>query len=157
MKFLWWTDPHLHQYVEFASGTGIHNSRLVRSCEVIEEMMQEGIRRGIKAAICGGDLFSKRFFHRHELVNKAYDALQKFPENEMDLFVLRGNHDNVLKDGSVTTIHSFSHVSHVISTPQRCFLSEHLHFIPYTDDFEAVEAYLSTLPDSACVVGHFDV
>lgn len=157
-RYLWITDTHDHQWTAFATGQGVENSRLKRSNRVIDEAVDFCLQKGITEVIHGGDVFHSRVVNRYECFNPTYEKYRRFKENGIRLRIQRGNHDDVTKDGSTTTIDSFVDIAEVIKTPTVC-VEEGIAFLPYSSDSEWIRQWLRDFPDpqNYILLAHIDV
>jgi DNA repair exonuclease SbcCD nuclease subunit len=154
LKHIIFGDSHLHGYVDFSTGVGTENSRLKNSLEVLEEVLNYAVSRKIFSVIHLGDLFDRRSNVQYSVVNPTFDLLHRFKNIGLRLKILQGNHDQVLKDGSLDTIHVFSSFINVIDF---FTIQGNLAYCPYTSNIPAIAEFLSTVPKDKTVLGHFDV
>lgn len=132
-------DVHIHPFSQFAtlSTEGI-NTRLLRTLECVEWMIETAISRGCSHFVVGGDLFHTR----KEIPNVVLDltgALLKKYRKKIQFVVLVGNHDlNVATNH--TSLRALSGLATVVD--EACVLDLagfKVGFIPWVDDNESLQ------------------
>ena len=119
MKLLIFSDPHAHQFSEFAyiNDKGI-NSRLQFCIDIIDQIKVHAIENDIKHVLFAGDLFHTRpavDTLTHNLTLKKIIELA----NELDkLIILPGNHDSYTKNTSYNSLKILESIGgiHILST-----------------------------------------
>ncbi len=147
-------DSQIHPFKQFATGSGINNSRLQTTLKVIDGIRNFCLANGITSAIHLGDVFESRIATRYEHFNPAFETFKKFKEDGIKLTILMGNHDMVDKSGEVTTIDTFSEFATIIKKPA---IDGSLCFLPYFRDPEYVGQIVSQSDSSKFLLAHIDV
>lgn len=155
MKHVIFGDSHIHPFGQFSTGDGKHNSRVLKTLEVIDQVREYAKHFGITSAIHLGDVFHSRVSQRYEYFNQTYETFRKFKQDGIDLTIIMGNHDMVTKDGSVTTIDSFQDIADIVKGPQG--LWNGIVAMPYNSNFPQVIEWLKGIESQAIVLHHLDI
>lgn len=144
-KFVLFSDLHLgkQNHNQFWSDLAL---------KFFDEMIDFCIKEDVKDVICLGDFFDSRknlnvlTINLAELICKKY-----FEKNEINLYIIRGNHDTFYKNlpepNSLSFLNLFNYV-HVIE--KEIFLLNDFYLVPWGND-------LSSIPDNSYIMGHFEI
>jgi len=142
MKCIIFSDPHAHQFTEFASVNedGV-NSRLIDGLKVIDQIREYAIAHSIKDVICAGDLFHTRPSVNTLTYNLTINKLIELSK-VAKLWILPGNHDCYSKDSkyhslevlkNIDNIHIFNGVASEYIDPVT------VHAVPHNDNLKIVK------------------
>ena len=95
MKIAAFADLHGHIYREFNKTTNFSgSSRLDSIINVLEQMKEICLDRGISHIMFGGDLYHVRGKISTVVGNEIQDCLKTFPEEGIEVLMIPGNHDD---------------------------------------------------------------
>jgi DNA repair exonuclease SbcCD nuclease subunit len=114
------------------------------------------LTHGISSAIHLGDIFHSRIAARYECFNPTFRAFQKFRECGITIDFIVGNHDQVRKNGALTTIDIFTEIGSVYKGPTH-LTALGAWAVPYTHDFALLRTWLDAIPSEHTVLAHIDV
>jgi DNA repair exonuclease SbcCD nuclease subunit len=166
-EFLVFSDFHAHNFPYGATRTtipgmgGLYNSRLADSAAVLDEMLEYAKQHDIYTVVFCGDLFHRRTSVATDVRHVIVDRLHRFADEDIELFMIPGNHDMGDRKGNVHSLvglgelSDYIHVYDKISTvsPARSdghdFEGVGFVFVPYTDSLEEAKSSLKAAGDLA--------
>lgn len=164
MRHLIFGDPHIHPFTQFSTGAEHNSSRVATTLRVISEIRDFAIQQEITSVICLGDVFHSTNAVQFAFYNETYKLFRSFKEKGLNLIILKGNHDEVTKDGRITTLDPFLDVAVVVTEPEDYIynyegkrISDTIALVPYCRDFERGVTNLSGIPDYKIVLHHLDI
>ena len=133
-KYLIFTDFHIHNH----SGDW---RRVDDAIEVLRWILSNAIERNIKKVFFLGDFFHVRGYIYPTVMAKSFNELKKFKDNDIDLYMLTGNHDAPYKNSTkYNSITAFGSIAHVIEQP--CLLETdeyNFYWLPYVESTPKTE------------------
>lgn len=146
MRFVVFADVHVDEYSTFAKVLpNGRNSRLANCINGLEQVLNYCIQNKIQCAVCVGDLFNKRDKISIKVYNEVYNVVEKFRNQNITLILVAGNHDEAVKDGSITSVQPLRGLAYVIDekTQTKSLQFEEgkvlFHCIPFTEDVEKLK------------------
>lgn len=151
-EFIVFSDFHAHNHTYGATRTtipglgGLYNSRLADCAAVLDEILAYAIRQEIKHVVFCGDLFHRRTSVPTDVRHVIVDRIQKFEEEDIELFLIPGNHDMGDRAGhchhlvGLGELSEFVHVYDKVGArdlPQAQFV-----FAPYSENLEETKRRL---------------
>lgn len=130
-------DLHIHKWREFAQLKNGVNDRLLDGVGVLRAINDYALKHDIKNVIVAGDLFHKRAVLDVETFNMVFDF---FRSSDVNWWLLRGNHDQANKAGTIHSLEPFDVLPkvHVMGRDMAVINNTVFHFFPYQDDASAV-------------------
>ena len=153
MKLLLFSDLHAHTYREFAypplDPVNL-NSRLEYCLSVLDRIREYARTHMIENVLFAGDLFDKRNVIQTAMYNLIFNSVALFREDEIDLFLIPGNHDQTTVDGTVHSLYPMQAVARVIDQPSNIKIGDALvRFVPYMDDAKELKKAISLVPKNS--------
>jgi len=154
-EFVIFSDHHAHNHKygavrrELVRGnqSTVHNSRLLDSVAVINEIAEYVKNNNIRTTIFAGDLFHTRGTVPTDVYNLTYEAVRGIPG---EVIMIPGNHDFADRDGKVHSLEPFKDMMAVYDVPWSCSgygdLSICFHFVPYSDIKGKIVKDIAELP-----------
>jgi DNA repair exonuclease SbcCD nuclease subunit len=127
------SDIHCANHQDFGKVTSNgKNVRLQACLDVLSTIRKYCNENNIKNVDVVGDLFHSRDKIDVLVYDAVYEEISKFSEDKINVFLLAGNHDQALKDGSVTSLTPFNQIKYinVISTPE---IIDDIFYLPYQE------------------------
>lgn len=154
MKFIVFSDLHLHSWTYGATIEDGMNSRLAAQASVLEQIGDYAREHEIIDIIFCGD-----FFHTHgklsaDVLKVAYEGVCNLHQLGSNLFFIVGNHDTAMQNMSVHSLHwlkafgSDTNTTYVIDEPSHWLhiLDDDkdipVHMLPYTEDKKVLTNFL---------------
>jgi DNA repair exonuclease SbcCD nuclease subunit len=158
------SDIHVHNWREFSKldSDGVP-TRLKDTLKPFQELRAYMKRNDLTTAFCAGDVFHKRNVIQTQSFNLAFNTVARFAQENLDLFMIPGNHDQTTKDGQLHSLQPMAEVAAVFSTPiEKDFGDTTVVFMPFLDDAQATKDFLNGLqrPKKAkrfILLGHLGV
>jgi len=157
--FLVFSDFHAHNFPYGASRVpidglgGLYNSRLADSAAVLDEMLEYAKYKGIKHVVFCGDLFHRRASVPTDVRHVVVDRLHKFADEDIELFMIPGNHDMGDRGGnshSLVGLGELSDYIHVFDTVGYADVEgANFVFVPYTESLSEAKANLESAGELA--------
>jgi DNA repair exonuclease SbcCD nuclease subunit len=112
-ELLVFSDHHGHPFTygarEVLHNGVLHNSRLLESCAVINQMREYADNHRIETVLFGGDLFHTRDAVSTDAFNLTLDELTKLLWGRTSFFLV-GNHDAFDREGKVHSLEVLKHL-----------------------------------------------
>jgi DNA repair exonuclease SbcCD nuclease subunit len=154
MRFVVFSDLHLHEWSYGSTLIEGRNSRLSQQVQVVQDIQAYCVQHGIENTYFCGDLF-----HAHTITPQvsqaSYEAFKGFKEKGIALSVLAGNHDQLDRSGSIHSLSFFSELGQLFDVGGHATTTLHsgvyerngtaFHFLPYTDSADRLRAFLSRI------------
>lgn len=158
------SDIHVHNWREFSKldSDGVP-TRLKDTLKPFKIMREYMLANDLGTAFCAGDVFHKRNVIQTQSFNLAFEEIARFGQEELDLYMIPGNHDQTTKDGQLHSLQPMSEITPVFSKPiAKDFGDVTVVFMPFLDDAEATKDFLNGLqrPKKAkrfILLGHLGV
>lgn len=163
-EFVIFSDHHAHNHKYGAvrrelvrEQSTVHNSRLLDSVAVINEIAEYVKNNNINTTIFAGDLFHTRGNVPTDVYNLTYEAVRGIPS---EVIMIPGNHDYADRDGKIHSLEPFKDVTTVHDTPftearfAKNVKPAYFHFVPYSDVKNKVVQDISNLKT---VPGHVNI
>jgi DNA repair exonuclease SbcCD nuclease subunit len=158
------SDIHVHNWREFSKldSDGVP-TRLKDTLKPFQELRAYMKRNDLTTAFCAGDVFHKRNVIQTQSFNLAFNTVARFAQENLDLYMIPGNHDQTTKDGQLHSLQPMAEVAAVFSNPiEKDFGDTTVVFMPFLDDAQATKDFLSRLqrPKKAkrfILLGHLGV
>lgn len=158
------SDIHVHNWREFSKldPDGVP-TRLRDTLRPFTQLREYMAINGVTSAFCAGDVFHKRNVIQTQSFNLAFEEIARFGQQDLDLYMIPGNHDQTTKDGQLHSLQPMSEVAVVFSKPIiKDFGDTTFVFMPFLDDAEATKDFLNGLqrPKKAkrfILLGHLGV
>jgi DNA repair exonuclease SbcCD nuclease subunit len=143
MKFLVFSDLHLHQWQYGANYSNGWNSRLMAQQRVLFDIIKCCRENNIPQIVFCGDLF-----HTHGRIDAACLTVASTFFNELrdaniKAYVLRGNHDTADKSNTVNSLSWLYGYENVMMTDKWDWLYDNMVGIAYTEDKEWLKEILN--------------
>lgn len=110
-RFILFSDFHIHNHAN-------DWRKVDDALEVLDWIHKEAVDRKIDKVFFLGDFFHVRGYMYPSIVARAYKALAKFRDSDIEMFLLVGNHDmpykNTTKHNCIT---AFGDLAHIIEQP----------------------------------------
>lgn len=161
-RFLVFADLHLHNWREFSSRLpNGKNSRLQDGVNVLDQILDYALQKGISLVVFLGDLIHSRVRTEVEVYNAAWEALKRFQAAGVRILAVVGNHDQALKsDLSVHALRPLSEIMTVIDSPTSLKIGDAL-FLAYPYGYPLgtlrVAGSLRAAAKKVFLLGHFGV
>lgn len=158
-EFLIFSDLHAHNFPYGATRTtipglgGLYNSRLADTAAVLDEMLKYAMDADIKTVVFCGDLFHRRTSVATDVRHVVVDRLQKFADEDIQLYMIPGNHDMGDRKGNYHHLVGLGELSDYIHVYNAVFSvsveGADFIFVPYTDNLEEAKRMLQSAGDLA--------
>lgn len=144
MKVVFMTDPHMHNFTEFAKPNAEKVSdRFIAQLDTLQRTFD--LARENKATlIIGGDLFHNRGSVGTKIFNLTFEVFVR--NSDIPTLILRGNHDSVTNSlytiASIEPLGALDNVT-IISEPTIMDIEDTRYlFMPYGDEAEEMKEYI---------------
>jgi DNA repair exonuclease SbcCD nuclease subunit len=151
-EFIVFSDLHAHNFPYGATRTtipglgGLYNSRLADTAAVLDEILEYAKQTKIEHVVFCGDLFHRRTSVPTDVRHVVVDRLQKFADEDIQLYMIPGNHDMGDRIGNyhhLVGLGELSEFVHVYDKTNAKDLEEvQFVFLPYTDSLEEAKRRL---------------
>jgi DNA repair exonuclease SbcCD nuclease subunit len=160
-EFLVFSDFHAHNFPYGATRTtipglgGLYNSRLADSAAVLDEILKYALTYDIKHVVFCGDLFHRRTSVATDVRHVVVDRLHKFADEDIQLYMIPGNHDMGDRKGNVHSLVGLGELSDYIHVYDKVNVqfgvgeAVDFVFVPYTDSLEDAKSSLKAAGDLA--------
>jgi len=156
MKVLVTADVHLHPFPAFSSLENNVNTRLLRTMDVLEQLVTYANDNNITNIFIIGDLFHKR--GTIDVITYELIANYFYTNKNINFCLLAGNHDQATMDDTYTSLRplQYSNVHVITSQCKESLNNKSILFVPYRPDHEEITKSIQN--DSAdYLFGHFAV
>ena len=151
MKFLVAADIHFHNYRSYSRREKGYNSRLLRTVDAFDVMTKHAAKDGdVDAIFLLGDIFHRRGLLDVDVINKAYQCMRRLARVTKSLTILAGNHDQMSKDGQITSLEVFQDIKgvQVILGPTKFeIFGTQFYLHPYTEDVDGFRRQITEWVD----------
>lgn len=148
------SDLHLHNWQYGATIINGVNSRLQQQVEVVESIVSYCLERDIREVIFCGDLYHTSTITA-EVSQAAYKAFKGFKKNNINLYMLVGNHDQSNRLGSIHALSWFKEIGQLIHNNAIATIAGlNSHFLAYTNDEEVLKSHLSGIKERSLCFFH---
>lgn len=145
------------RYVNFTD-CHVNAASLSRVCEVLKRVRETVHEREATAAVCNGDFWDLRGTLSVRQLDVLLDEFEKFAEEEIDLVMIPGNHDQVTIDGRIHGVRVFDPFPNIyVATDPIMDEDDQTIFIPWREDPKEQSALFKQVPDGWTVFGHAEV
>jgi len=119
MKFLAFSDLHVHKWKDFSSVTrdGL-SSRVVDALNCVDEVIQYAVKHDINTVVFLGDIFETKGVVSMDVFNPTYNKFAEFGSKGIDLIMVVGNHDLATRTPSIHAMEAFKSIATVIDRPR---------------------------------------
>ena len=156
MRFIVYSDLHLHLWSYGSKLIEGHNSRLLSQIDVLHQMRNYAVTNKIRDIFCCGDIHHTQGKIDAEVLMAAHPTFTGISDLGIKQWWIPGNHDFKDKAG---TIHSLSWLKScgALIDKQEIFVNYvddiSLAFLPYTESKDEVIAFFDKLPiNSICFI-----
>lgn len=149
MRFVVFSDLHLNSWSYGSSLVNGFNSRLLDQKAVLKQLATYCDENNITDVLFMGDFYHKSKVEA-EVLTVAHEALLDLREGRRLLF-LTGNHDMSSRN---LKMHALSMLSNYGTVADEWYESAKLWALPYTEDQELLNSFLSKCPRDAIVALH---
>lgn len=111
------------------------NARLQACLDVLEEILLFCTRNQITHVDFLGDLFHTKDRIDTVVYDAVFDIIEKFGLVGINLYLLAGNHDQALKDGSITSLKPLRNIKNITIITEPCIIGD-TYYIPYQDKWK---------------------
>lgn len=145
-KRLIFSDLHLHPFLYGSTTTETgYNSRLWSQWLVIQEMIQDAVKCGVKHAYFGGDLFHVHGTISVEAMSIASAMFKSLRANGIKIRAIPGNHDLYDKAGKINALSFLADEEISGEWPDDDGLK--VSALPYTSDVDVLKKFLGRVGD----------
>jgi DNA repair exonuclease SbcCD nuclease subunit len=158
-EFIVFSDLHAHNFPYGATRRaipglgGLYNSRLADTAAVLDEILDHAKISEIQHVVFCGDLFHRRTSVPTDVRHVVVDRLQKFADEDIQLYLIPGNHDMGDRHGHyhhLVGLGELSEFVHVYDKTNAKDLEEaQFVFVPYTDNLAEAKRRLEVAGDLA--------
>jgi len=155
MRFLLFSDLHLHSWKYGSTVSEGWNSRLERQAAVVRGMFEYAARKGIRLILFSGDWYHTPSRVATEVLATAARIKEALPQ-DIHLIAIPGNHDIKTKGLESLSVMNSSNF-HVISSEKHFSTKEflpnaedelHLSVLPYTEDSQVLQQFFEKVGSS---------
>lgn len=143
MRFLVYSDLHLHTWSYGSKLIDGKNSRLKAQQDVLRQIKEYALSNNISKIICCGDVFHTQGKVDAEVLQAAYHSFNDIKKAGLEQIWMVGNHDQKDKRGIIHALDILRPLGEVVDTQLYIGMGADipLVFFPYTED----EEYLKTM------------
>lgn len=168
MRILIFSDLHAHAFKPYSTilNNGL-NSRLNDTLIVLDEIISACQVYQVDLVLFGGDLFHQRTPITVSTFNAVHEKIAKLRLTVPRVGLLKGNHDQTNRSGTINSIDTFNAIVDVFSTPQWATYTTpvdkiNILCLPYLDKRkeiqETIKKLLSEPKDGPkMLLGHVDI
>lgn len=158
MKYVVFSDLHLHAFSDYAKLEGkYNNTRLENQVNALEDVLAYA-RKESATVLFLGDLYHQRGKVATAVYNAGYDMFYKY--RDVTVYALEGNHDNVSNSiNSDSTLETFKFLDnfHLISTYDKFSVGDDSFVgVSYGEEYEELKNYISS-NKATVLLGHLGV
>ncbi|HKZ42379.1 MAG TPA: metallophosphoesterase [Candidatus Hodarchaeales archaeon] len=160
-SFIVFSDLHIHEWSYGSKIISGYNSRLIGQVDAVLQLVRYAKEHDVQDVFFSGD-----FFHTStvtaEVSQAATDIGLAFKKNNLNLYVIDGNHDQANKDGSKNALYLFKgwdggieyhgHIDEPIVLPRAKDIE--MYFSSFTHDKEVLKSRLKKITPRSLVFLH---
>ena len=155
MRFLVFSDLHLHNWAYGSKPVQGWNSRLLFQHDVLGQIESYALERGIRTIVFCGDMFHTHSTLHAGPLSVAIRTFSRWKEQGLNVVFLVGNHDQSTKDGTIHALECLRPYGRVIDEPTTFQIGgTTFHARGYTDDASAFNSFLASAPVESVVLCH---
>lgn len=160
MKYLVFSDAHLHPWSEFATPDPKYlTSRLKLQIQAITDVLEQA-RKDKATVLFLGDLFHQRGSVKTQVFNLAYNLFAEY--TDVPVIMIEGNHDNVTNSiHSASTLEPFTHLPNVTLIPEYDSFTvpntqDTITAVSYGDEYAHLKEFIKSNP-ATILMAHLGV
>ena len=152
MRFLVFSDLHLHSWIYGATIENGLNSRLRSQQKVLEQILTYIKRNPIDQIVFCGDFFHKHGTVTADVLKIAYQFLVELTRLDIPSIFLVGNHDTASKEADIHLLEFFKYFGSVVEEP--ILYNDIFWAISYTEDKDKLSRFLEQTPKDSVILMH---